>query len=136
MNRNRRLPEQKWVVRGMVVIVLLLGIGALGYVFRGHVLSGLDLVAEATGGRGIALGVIVVSLIALACAFLWMLFPLILYLGLRDLRHRTTELNETIKGCVGHLAAVKARDGLAQPERSFEEQNDGLAQPEAAPKEH
>ena len=57
----------------------------------------------------------------------WMLFPIFVYVGLKDLRRRTAELDRTTKLCAHHLAraaadrdAAKIDDAPAQPEPGAE----------------
>lgn len=90
-----------WLTFAALLVLLVL---ALVFFYRRFLLSGLDLVAEATGGRLTAALCLALGLLALALLFVWMLFPVFVYFGLKDLRRRTTELDRTMKLCARHLA--------------------------------
>jgi hypothetical protein len=103
-----RQSRRELLAWSVVAVVVLISLATLGYVFRGHVLSALDFVAEATGDRLTALAALVGGLVVLLWLVLWLLFPIIVYLGLKDLRRRTTELDQTTRLCVRHLAQLTA----------------------------
>ena len=110
--RNRRVA---WLVGSAVVLLALL---VAGYIYRGHVLSALDFIAEATGSRTTAALSVAGGLLVLLWLLLWMLFPIVVYFGLRDLRRRTAELDETTRLCVRHLAQLNAERDLARAQRT------------------
>jgi hypothetical protein len=90
--------------------VILLALGALVYWYRTPVLAGYDILLEETGSHAAAMVALVVSLALLVWAALWILLPIVFYIGLRDLRRRTADLDETMKLCARHLAALKERE--------------------------
>lgn len=92
-----------WLVLSALV---LLTMALLAWIFRPFLLSGLDLIAEATGSRASALAVTAVGLLALIWIFIWMLFPIFVYFGLRDLRRRTAALDATTRMCARYLARL------------------------------
>lgn len=93
-----------WIATAAALVVLLV----LGFFYRHFILSGLDLVAVGTGGRTSAALCLVLALLVLAWLLVWLLFPLFVYLGLRDLRRRTAELDRTMKLCARHLERTTA----------------------------
>ena len=86
------------------------GLLVLGFCYRHFLLSGLDLVAEATGGRTSAALCLALALLALVWLSVWLLFPIFVYFGLRDLRRRTAELDRTMK-----LYAQRSTQTTAEP---------------------
>ena len=122
LRRNRKV----WVaVMGLVALTL----GLLGYRFRGHLSSGFGLVAEATGGSTTAVLSLTFALLALVCVFFWMIFPILVYLGLKDLRRRTAKLDQTTQRCVRHLAQLTAHQDVPQPEPKTEKESRGTVPP-------
>jgi hypothetical protein len=95
-----------WVITLLSVLVLVV----LGYVYRRFLLSGLDLVAEGTGGRSTAILCLALGLVALTLIAIWLLLPIFLFFGFRDLRRRTAELDRTTRLCARHLAQLAAND--------------------------
>lgn len=100
-------PRKRAVWLSIAVVVVLLLV-VFGYAYRRFLLSGLDIVAEATGGRKSALLSLALALLALAWILVWMLLPFLVYFGLRDLRRRTAELDRTTRLCAHHLARASA----------------------------
>src|ERR1700690_1893664 len=91
---NMSKTRAVWLaVVGLVASVVL----AVGYHYRHFLLSGFDLAAEDTGRRMTALLCLALVLLALAWMFVWMLFPIFVYFGMKDLRRRTAELDRTTK---------------------------------------
>lgn len=99
--RNRKL----WFILPAVLLLLLVGVG---FWYRRFLLSGLDLVGEATGGRTSALLAVAAIVLVIAGLLIWMLLPFFLYFGLKDLRRRTAELAHTTRLCAHHLAQARA----------------------------
>jgi hypothetical protein len=94
-----------------IAAVAILSLVVLGFLFRRFILSGLDLAAEAMGSRTIALITLGFALLALVFVIIWMLFPIFVYLGLRDLGRRAAELDVTARllaAHVGHIVAHRA----------------------------
>jgi hypothetical protein len=100
-----------WVI-GLGIV--LLGLAVAGYIYRGHVLSALDIIADETGGRTMAALAVLGALLLLIWLLVWLLFPLMVIWGLRDLRRRTAELEQTSRLCVRHLAQLTAPPKPAQ----------------------
>jgi hypothetical protein len=107
--RNRSI----WLIITAVALVLFI---ALGFWYRRFLLSGWDLVAEATGGRTSALLAIVGILLALGWLLVWMLLPFFVYFGLKDLKRRMGQLDRTTRLCTHHLARASAAQ--APPEKA------------------
>jgi len=59
---------------------------------------------------------LLLGLLALVWLFVWLLFPLFVYLGMRDLRRRAVELDRTMKLCAQHLARIAAGTPVAERE--------------------
>jgi len=106
-----RSRKVRLTVAGLAVLTLSL----LGYWFRGHLLSGFGFVAEATGGRTTAALSLALVLLALVCAFFWMILPILVYFGLKDLGRRTTELDQTTRLCLRHLAQLTVNHNVSKP---------------------
>jgi hypothetical protein len=109
------------VIRLAVAILAVLTLSFVGYWFRGHLSSGFGFIAEVTGGRMTAALSLALILFILVCAFFWMIFPIVLYFGLKDLRRRTAELDQTSRLCVRHLAQLAVNQDVSQPKTSPEQ---------------
>jgi hypothetical protein len=112
ISANASRKRAIWVALAALVALMLV----LGCFYRRFLLSGLDLVAEATGGRMSAALCLLLGLLALVWLFVWLLFPLFVYLGMRDLRRRAVELDRTMKLCAQHLARIAAGTPVAERE--------------------
>ncbi len=104
-------PRHLLNVRRICAAVVLLALAFSAWWFRGHVFSAFGWLAEAVGGRTLAVLCIALGLGLLVCVFSWLIFPIIVYLGLRDLRRRTAELERAAQVCVQSLSqTAPARD--------------------------
>ncbi len=83
--RTRRIRTLWLATLGVAV----LAVTALMWVYRGHVLSGFHWTVEATGSNTAAVVSLALALVALVVLLLWMLLPLIVILGIWNLRRRT-----------------------------------------------
>jgi hypothetical protein len=118
LSSRRQFPGNGWKLWGAVTGIALLALVITGYIYRGHVLSALDFVGDVTGGRTTAALTFLGALLILVWLVFWLLFPFAVYFGLRDLRRRTAELDETTRLCVRHLAQLTAeRDGQEGPSK-------------------
>ena len=90
-----------WKVRLIVAGLVLLALGLAAYSFRGHLTSAFGFITEATGSKTNAVLSLVVALCVLVCLvtclFAWLVFPIIVFFGLKDLRRRTAELDRTTR---------------------------------------
>jgi hypothetical protein len=111
-----------WLV---ICLLAALVLAILGYAYRRFLLSGLDLIAEGTGGRKTALLCVVLGLVALIWLLIWMLFPIFLFFGLRDIRRRTAELDRTTRLCARHLAQLSANHQAPQVPNSPDQKAQG-----------
>ena len=93
-------------LRLALAAVALLSLGLLAWFYRRFLLSGLDIVAESTGSRTTALLTLALGFLAILWVLIWLLFPIFVYLGLRDLRRRTAELDLNARLCAHHLARL------------------------------
>jgi hypothetical protein len=96
--------KRVWIASAAVLAALLV----LAFFLRHFLLSALDLVAEGTGSRTSAALCLLGGLLVLALLLVWVLFPIFVYFGLRDLRRRTAELDRTMKLCAQGLARTAA----------------------------
>jgi hypothetical protein len=110
-----------WIASAAVLALLLV----LGFFFRHFLLSGLDLVAEGTGSRTSAALCLVGALLVLALLLVWLLFPIFMYFGLRDLRRRTAELDRTMKLCAQRLTRANAEPIAQKVEDTPEQKGPG-----------
>jgi hypothetical protein len=108
---SRRLCSRKnaiWLALAVVSVLLL--------VYRRFLLSGLDLVAEATGNRWTAVLSLALGLLVLSSVLAWMFLPIFIYFGLRDLRRHAAELERATNLCARHLSQLAAdRPELSPP---------------------
>jgi hypothetical protein len=88
--------RKHWKIWLSASLVGLLIFVYLGYRYRGHVSSAFGWISEETGGDTMAVLVIVLALVGLVYAFFCLIFPIIVYFGLRDLRRRTAEIEKTV----------------------------------------
>jgi hypothetical protein len=75
--------------------LICLALAYFGYRYRGHVFSAFGWISEETGGKTMAVLTIALTLCALIYALFCLLFPIIVCFGLRDLRRRTAEIEQT-----------------------------------------
>ena len=115
------MSKTKQMICLALALLAVLTLIFLGYWFRGHISSGFGFVAEATGGRTAAVLSLVLILFILVCAFFWMILPIIVFFGLRDLRRRTAELDQTSRLCVRHLAQLTANQDVSEPKTTPEQ---------------
>lgn len=115
---NRR---RMWIGLAAAVVICL---GALGYFYRAQLASGFDLVVEETGSATAAAVCLGIGLVALVWMLIWMLFPIVVYLALKDLRRRTSELDESTRICARHLARLNNPPEMPQDEKIRERTSD------------
>lgn len=111
------------------VLLLLLTIGVLGYYYRGHITSGFGFLAGTTGGNKSAALSLAFAVLIIVCVFFWMIFPILVWCGLKDLRRRTAELDQTTRLCVHHLAQLSAQQDIAKSDSSPEQKKTGVPPP-------
>ena len=102
-----------WLALGIVALVLLV-------VYRRFLFSGLDLVAEATGGRWTALLSLVLGVLVLAALLAWLFLPFFILFSLRELRRTTAELERGTNLCARHLAQLAADLPEPKPPQAVE----------------
>src|SRR5579885_3349667 len=100
---NFTRKQQVWLIASAVVLLALL---IVAVVYRRFLFSAWDIIAQGTGGRTTAALCVLGALLVLLWLLVWVLFPLIVYLSLRDLRRRTAALDETTRACVNQLARL------------------------------
>jgi hypothetical protein len=74
--------------------------------------SGFETVVTETGGKKAAWICLSASLIGSISLLLWMFFPIALYLALKDLRRRTSGLEEAHRACARHLARLSREQSV------------------------
>ena len=117
---ENRSPYRRWVWAEIAAAVVI-GLAILAFVYRAPLGWAFDILAEETGSMTAAIVCLGVALLALLWAALWLLFPIVVFLGLRDLRRRTSEVDATTELCARHLAYLVEKRGRF-PERSPEQQ--------------
>ena len=103
--RSRR--ARRWVWSTLAAAAVLAG-SAFAYRFRTPLGQGFDYLVDQSGSKTAAILSLAVALFITVAVLIWILSPLILFFGLRDLRRRTAELDETTRVCARHLARLTA----------------------------
>ncbi len=109
---SNRIRKVAWLVVSAIVLLTLF---ILACVYRRHLLNGFDLLAGETGGRMIAALILALALFVLVCGVAWMLFPIFVYLGLRNVRRQLAELDDTAKSCARQLSQLTTDRQSARP---------------------
>lgn len=104
--RFRRTRRWLWIGAGVLAVI---GLASLVYFNHALLRWGYDRLAEEMGSHTAAVACLAAALLAALWLVCWMLFPLVVFIGLRDLRRRTLELEETTKLCARHLARLTSR---------------------------
>src|SRR5262245_37103930 len=99
-----------WKALLIIFFIALVVLGYLAYRYRGHLFSAFGWITDETGGKTPAVLSIALALGMLVCFVFWMIFPILVYFGLKDLRRRTAELNETAQTCARLLSQVSANN--------------------------
>src|SRR5689334_22293905 len=94
--------------------ILLLTLTILGCVYRTRLRTVLHVLVDETGSKKSAVLCVAAALFLLFSLLLWMVFPLLVYAGLKDLRRRTTQLDESTRLCASHLARLTEQGGGPQ----------------------
>lgn len=89
-----------------VTLIAIAALGALAYVYRERLNLGLTFLIDETGSKTAAAAFVVLALFAVVCLVLWMVFPFLVFVGLKDLRRRTSDLDQSTKLCAQHLAEL------------------------------
>ncbi len=92
-NLHHRVFKAHWIVPSLILIAL----AGIAIRYRGHLFSAFGWVTEATGSKSYAALAILLALFILVCVIFWLVLPILLYLGLRDLRQRAAELAKAIE---------------------------------------
>jgi len=124
MQPSNRTKRTFWILAAAAAII---AVGVVGYVYRSRIKLGLGVMVDETGSRTMAAVCVVLGLFALFCLLLWMLFPILFYFGLKDLRGRTSELNETTKVCACHLARLAEERDRGREQRTKNPSSSGSA---------
>ena len=115
MKFGARKYGKVWLSVFFLGFVGLLALAYLGYRYRGHVSSAFGWISEETGGKKMAVLTIALTLCGLIYGFFCLISPIIVVLELRDLRHRTTEI-ERIVQTFARVVSRQANDGPMTPE--------------------
>ena len=114
--RTARAWTRRLCTRTIAMALALAAVAVLLLVYRRFLLSGLDLVAEATGNRWTAVLSLALGLLVLSSVLAWMFLPFFIYFGLRDLRRHADELERATNLCARHLSQLAAdRPELSPP---------------------
>jgi hypothetical protein len=92
-----------WKMWVAVCVLALLFLAYFAYRHRAHVSSAFGWISEETGGKTIAVLTIALTLCGLVYGLFCFIFPILVYSGLRDLRRRTAEIEQTIQMCAKTL---------------------------------
>ena len=104
-----------------IMTLAILAAGGVGYWYRLRFLSGFDLLVEITGSSTVAALSLAGGLLVLLWMVVWLAFPIMMYVALKDLRGRTAELEETSRLCARHLARLSGnRDAFVRGQSSDE----------------
>jgi hypothetical protein len=106
--RRRFRRTRRWMWLGVGVLAAI-GLASLVYFNHALLRWSYDLLVEETGSHLAAVTFLAAAVLAVLWLVFWMLFPLVVFIGLRDLRRRTLELEETTKLCARHLARLTSR---------------------------
>lgn len=109
------------VLAGIVVLLLVI----LGFVYRGQLLTALDLADDVTGSRPLTIVCLAFCLFMIVCLIFWMLLPIILYLGLRDLNRRAANLDQSMRLCADYLAQLRNDQAVPRENSPTEEKSTG-----------
>ena len=104
-----------WKVWLSASLLGLLVLAYFGYRYRAHVSSAFGWISEETGGKAMGVLTIALTLCGLVYAFFCLIFPIIVYVGLRDLRRRMAEIEKTLQTFVS-LSTREANDRRVGPE--------------------
>src|SRR5436190_3261306 len=103
-SRTTRALSRRLCTPTIAMWLALAAVAVLMLVYRRFLLSGLDLVAEATGSRWTAVLSLALGLLVLSSVLAWMLLPFFIYFGVRDLRRHAAELERATNLCARHLS--------------------------------
>ena len=87
----------------------------LGYRYRGHVSSAFGFISEETGGTAMAVLTIILSICGLMYGAFCLVFPILAYFGLKDLRRRIAAIQTTqivaTRSCEPKEPAISEKSG-------------------------
>jgi hypothetical protein len=89
--------RKHWKILLSAFLVGLLILAYFGYQYSGHVSSAFGWISDETGGNTMAVLVIGLALVGVVYASFCLIFPMIVYFGLRDLRRRSAHLEKTLE---------------------------------------
>jgi hypothetical protein len=97
MKFGSRKYSKVWLAALFLCLLGILVLVYLGYRYQGHVSSAFGWISEETGGKKMAVLAIALTLSGLIYGFFCLIAPIIVVLGLRDLRRRTAEMEKTVQ---------------------------------------
>src|SRR5262249_34993720 len=98
--------RNKTILCGVMAATAIGALAALAFLYRTRLRLGLHLLVDETGSKSIAVVCLILGAFVLASLGLWMISPILVYFGLRDLNRRTAALQETTQLCARHLAEL------------------------------
>lgn len=104
-----------WKVYVGLFLLGLLFLAYFGYRHPGHVSSAFGWISEETGGKTMAVLTIALTLCALVYGLFCFIFPILVYFGVRDLRRRTAEMEQTMQMCAKILTS-QGSNGRSGPD--------------------
>jgi len=115
--RTAKAWSRRLCTRTSAIWLAIAAVAVLLFVYRRFLLSGVDLVAEATGSRWTAVLSLALGLLVLTSVLAWMFLPIFIYFGLRDLRRHAAELERATNLCARHLSQLAADPPELSPPR-------------------
>jgi hypothetical protein len=100
-----------WKILLAALFVVFLVLLYLGFRYRGHVSSAFGWISEETGGTAIAVLTIALTLIGLVYGFFCLIFPIIVFFRLNDLRRQMSAVTQSVQALGRQRADEKPREG-------------------------
>jgi hypothetical protein len=94
---QKRSDRQRRIVWLTIASVALLIVAVLAFRYRGHLLSGFHLTADALGSNTAAVLVLCLGVAVGICVLLWLALPVIVCFGFGALWSRTAQLERTLR---------------------------------------
>lgn len=86
-----------WKIWSSALLLVVLTVIYFGFHYRAHVSSAFGWISEETGGKTMAVLTIALSLLALVYGLFCLIFPIIVFVRLNDLRRRVNEVAQNVE---------------------------------------